>query len=216
MHYRVLIQSRLNSSRLPGKAMLMFFGCPLVVTCAKRVVDFTEELYVCTSNETQDDIICKILNEHGILYKRGELDNVLKRYTDACVDMNNEDTVIRLTADNPLPDSFFLRKMKNIWENEDIDYLAPNSNMPKGLSAEFFKVGHLRSACQKSTTKYEKEHVTPYIVENSKNRYLEESFLDKTNINNYSIDTLEDYITVFHLMHGYDQSRLMEKYTNFL
>ena len=130
--------------------------------------------------------------------------------------MENEDTVIRLTADNPLPDTHFLRKMSEIWENEDIDYLAPNTNMPKGLSAEFFKVGILRNTCKKSTTEFEKEHVTPYMVENSKKKYLEDSFLDRTNNNNYTIDTLEDYIRVFNLMSGYDQSKLMDKYTNFL
>jgi spore coat polysaccharide biosynthesis protein SpsF (cytidylyltransferase family) len=216
--YVVLIQSRLNSSRLPGKAMLSVFGYPLVVTCAKRVQKFGE-LIVCTSNHKSDDIICDTLKHHDIPYFRGSLNNVLKRFYDATLSLNDEDVIIRLTADNPIPDHNFLEDMKLVWEKRDCEYLSsesPNNNLPKGLSAEFFKCKSLRDAYKNATSEHDKEHVTPYIKRIVDNHYLSDDFLKTIVKNSYSIDTLDDYIRVSLLLPLASKDTLSIRYDKLL
>ena len=41
--------------------------------------------------------------------------------------MDDKDVIIRLTADNPLPDYLFLQEMKEIWNKSDCNYLASES-----------------------------------------------------------------------------------------
>ena len=147
-------------------------------------------------------ILCKSLRRYNIPFKRS-LENVLSRFYDSSIDMDDKDVIIRLTADNPLPDYLFLQEMKEIWNKSDCNYLASEStknNIPKGLSAEFFYVSKLREAYQYANTQFEKEHVTPYIIENSNCKYFDNSFLSKKFKSKYGIDNLDDYCRVYNLM----------------
>ena len=58
-----LIPSRLNSTRLPSKALLMIDGLPLVVHTMKRaqLAEVLDEVYVCTDSEK----IGQVVEEHG-------------------------------------------------------------------------------------------------------------------------------------------------------
>ena len=83
--------------------------------------------------------------------------------------MNDNDVIIRLTADNPIVDWFFLNDMKVIYEENKFDYFSAEptdiekQNWPKGLSAEFFTVKMLHESFMNDNSDYNKEHVTDYI-----------------------------------------------------
>jgi spore coat polysaccharide biosynthesis protein SpsF (cytidylyltransferase family) len=220
MKYRAILQSRINSSRLPGKAMLSFFGLPLVVACAKRTLQFTTDYIVATSEAPQDNVIAENLLAYKIKFYRGNLNNVLERFYMASLDLKDDDTIIRLTADNILPDCYFLKDMSLIWESNNWDYLGADSEknlLPKGLSAEFFKVSALRTAHREARNDYDREHVTPYIKDVLKASYLEMNFLDKQEFENrYTIDTLEDYISIYNLLGGSDKENLFVDYKTLL
>ena len=51
---RVVIQSRLNSSRLPGKALMTIGGMPLIELVARRASRDGHEVVVATSEEQYD------------------------------------------------------------------------------------------------------------------------------------------------------------------
>jgi spore coat polysaccharide biosynthesis protein SpsF len=178
-------------------------GIPLVLLCALRASNNFSELIVATSNESSDDYLANILLNEDIKVYRGSLKNVLSRFNDISYQYNlrNEDTIVRLTGDNPIVDAKFLKLLKSSWESEEIDYFSAepldmeNSNWPKGLSAEFFKVGLLRDSFIKDKSDENLEHVTTYIRKNASkkafgNNLTSLKFKKKLFL---GVDRLEDY-----------------------
>ena len=117
-------------------------------------------------------------------------------------DLDDEDVVIRLTADNPIVDKHFLGLLRTSWENNNLDYLCAepkdiNKSMwPKGLSAEFIKVKNLKESYIKDKSSNNLEHVTPYV----KNSNCKKVFGNEITDLNFKkklflgIDTFDDYL----------------------
>ena len=80
---RIVIQSRLSSSRLPAKALLPISGLPSVVLAAKRAATSGVPVVVATSETVTDDLLTAEFEKHSISHIRGSLDNVLKRFVQA-------------------------------------------------------------------------------------------------------------------------------------
>lgn len=193
----IVIQSRLTSTRLPAKALLPLGGYPTVILCALRVANMGLPVIVATSNEQADDILEKILSENDISCSRGPLTNVLARFTNAVTEFDDNDWVVRLTADNVFPDGHFLNLLLNGIEDGKYDYIgasSPADGLPYGVSAEIFKVGVLREANKKASTDFDREHVTPYIKRNFR---CKEFVLENAPINwkklRCTLDTFDDY-----------------------
>ena len=96
----VIVQCRLSSSRLPGKALKMLGDKPVlawVLTSMKKVK--ADKYYVATDHESYETLkpICK---QNGFDCFAGDLDDVLKRFCDLIKTLKVE-TIIRATADNP-------------------------------------------------------------------------------------------------------------------
>lgn len=197
---RIIIQSRLSSSRLPAKALLPVAGIPAVVLCALRAGNKNEEVVVATSEDPADDLLVNALSSAGIKYIRGPLDNVLERFTLATADLSDESVIVRLTADNLVPDGGFAVEIADtlIWKG--YEYLGTNSPMdhlPYGLSAEAFTVKVLREAARWAESAYDREHVTPWI----RRQYERELFRPADLTSDWShlrctMDTFEDYLRI--------------------
>ena len=223
MKYFTIIQTRTSSSRLPAKCFLPMGGMLLVKLCFKRVSSLFSDTCVAISNDKSDDLLADYLKSSKISYFRGHLKNVLKRFTSLCLqsNLNPNDTVIRLTGDNPLVDNIFLERMKRVWEKNNLDYLSAEPDnlikygWPKGLSAEFFRAQSLYEINSDEVDEYTKEHVTPSIKKYSNNstnmaEFEKLGFFFK---NNYGIDTLEDYLYVADL---FQKTRWDESYIKIL
>jgi spore coat polysaccharide biosynthesis protein SpsF (cytidylyltransferase family)/aryl-alcohol dehydrogenase-like predicted oxidoreductase len=161
---RVVIQSRLNSSRLPGKAMLTIAGMPLIELVARRAGRSGHEVVVATSDEPYDRRIAEHLQAVGISVMRGPLDDVLGRFVEATADLEPDDRVVRMTGDNPVADADLVDELLaamdvsgHIYGRVDIE------RVPEGLGAEAFTVGSLRTAAARATSPYDREHVTPWL-----------------------------------------------------
>ncbi|MGL5851560.1 MAG: cytidylyltransferase domain-containing protein, partial [Phycicoccus sp.] len=90
---RVVVQSRLSSSRLPGKALLTTAGMPLVELVARRAARSGHEVVVATSVEATDERVVATLARAGIATVRGSLDDVLGRFVAATADLADDDLV---------------------------------------------------------------------------------------------------------------------------
>lgn len=201
----VLIQARFNSSRLPGKALFPIEGIPVVVLAALRAGNTGKNVVVITSDEPADDEICKSLEKYKIKYFRGSLNDVLDRFFYALANESSERIVFRLTADNVLPDGAFLDEMESefIKSDADIMHCLPRiSNLPYGLSAEITRVKHIREAFRQAKDSYDREHVTPYIYRNRKERvFKSRRFMGYRNFR-VTIDDYIDYVCVKSLFHS--------------
>ena len=201
MSVRVILQSRLSSSRLPAKSLLPIKDLPLVVLAAKRAANKGHSVIVATSIDTSDDLLVNVLIQNSLNYIRGDLNNVLKRFHDASKDLNEDDIIVRLCADNVFPDGFFIEELVNFMETHKLDYLGTNhpfDNLPYGVFAQAFRVKTLRNAMLADTSELEKEHVTPWIIKNYNRLFFKSELVTDINYSHLScsIDTLEDFIKV--------------------
>lgn len=161
-----VIQARVTSSRLPGKVLLPIRGNPAVVLCARRAANLGLRVLVATSDNSADDLLVAILQEHGLPVVRGPLEDVLKRFVIATEDLPESAIVVRLTADNLFPDGAFVAELAEELQRTGRAYLgtgSPADRVPYGLSAEAFTVSALREADRRATTAFDHEHVTPWI-----------------------------------------------------
>ena len=206
MRTRVVIQSRLNSSRLPGKAMMTIGGMPLIELVARRATRGGHEVVVATSREEYDQRIADHLGRHGIPVLRGSLDDVLSRFIAATADMDDTDRVVRLTGDNPVVDCELVDELiaaveASPWSYGRIDL----ARVPEGLGVEVCTVADLREAAARATSGYDHEHVTPWI-----RRHLGELSYAPRDIDfdivtyRCTIDSLADYVRVAQLVDRYD------------
>lgn len=166
MALRVVLQARSNSARLPGKALLPIGGMPMALLAASRAGNSGLPLVLATSTAPSDDRLCDEAARLGIPLVRGPLDDVLERFLVATNDLGDDDVVVRLTADNVLPDGPFLEGLIAARADRELPYLAthsPADGLPFGLSAEAFTTGALREADRFSARSEDREHVTPML-----------------------------------------------------
>lgn len=204
MRTRVVVQSRLSSSRLPGKALMTVGGMPLIELVARRASRSGFEVVVATSVESYDDRIAEHLQRVGISVVRGDLDDVLGRFIQATADLDDTDRVIRLTGDNPVGDAALVQEMLDEMAGTGHDYGRVDiDHTPEGLGVEAFSVGSLRRAAAEATDSYDREHVTPWI-RRTLGEYLfvpKAAFGDPT-IYRCTTDCLHDYDRVSRLFDG--------------
>ena len=214
--YLVILQARTSSRRLPCKSLLSVENDILLTYVIKRILFnlFTNRFIVATSDHYTDNYICKLVDKINVKLFRGSLENVLSRFVQIANvnNLDDNDTIIRLTGDNPIVDGFFLNKMRKIFEENKFDYFSaePNNilhkNWPKGLSAEFIKVKLLRDSLKNDKSKDNLEHVTAYIKNNCINNKTMYDFYkfneDFTGVTT-GIDTFDDYIKFVNLITNY-------------
>lgn len=157
---RVVIQSRLSSSRLPGKALLSVAGVPMVALAALRAANQQHEVVVATSDAAEDDLVA---GAALVPVVRGPLEDVLSRFVLATADLAPSDVVVRLTADNVLPDGSLVSWLvSSLGERSYVRIGGDDPAVPYGVAAEAFTVAALRSADAEAEGS-EREHVTPRI-----------------------------------------------------
>jgi aryl-alcohol dehydrogenase-like predicted oxidoreductase/spore coat polysaccharide biosynthesis protein SpsF (cytidylyltransferase family) len=187
-----VLQARFNSARLPGKALLPVGELPMVVLAAKRAMRDGADLVVATSRDRSDDAIVEVCGTARISVFRGSLDNVYERFVGATADLDDDATVVRLTADNVFPDAEFIQSLVNRLHDMNVPYLCPRwpeDGLPYGVVAEAFRVGALRRAVPENEG--DTEHVTPALRRNAGNP----GFSAGTRLSDLraTVDTPDDY-----------------------
>ena len=204
-----IIQARTNSSRLPGKALLPVAGYASAILSALRAANQGHATILATSDQPSDDELTRLAEKHGLTVFRGPLDDVLGRYHLACSALPDDAVVVRLTADNVLPDGAFVEELTRAFASANTDYLSPDSliaGLPYGLGAEVFSVAGLRRAHQHATCASDREHVSPWIRRNCKTTVYRPQRADDANYSHLraTIDDEEDYQRIVRLFEGID------------
>jgi spore coat polysaccharide biosynthesis protein SpsF (cytidylyltransferase family) len=200
---RVVLQSRLSSSRLPAKGLLPLAGTTVVALAARRAANSGLDVLVATSEDPTDDPLAEHLAQGGVTFMRGPLDDVLGRFEQATRDLADDDVVVRLTADNVLPDGPFIEELVRARAERAVTYLAtrwPLDGLPHGLAAEVFTVASLRVAANTATLPFDREHVTPWIERTHGTPIFRPAFAGASMVHlRCTLDTLPDYSRLFRL-----------------
>ena len=201
----LLLQARTNSSRLPGKVLLPVEGVPLVVLAALRAGNTGHHVIVVTSSEPSDDALCAVLEQWDIDYFRGDLENTLKRFVDALGKVPDGQAVVRLTGDNVVPDGAFIDELLEDFRERNLEYLCcagEASGLPYGVSAEVTRAGHLRGAHIYAETAFDREHVTPKVIERFGRTLFERYRHVAMSQYRCTVDTLDDYLQLCRIFKG--------------
>ena len=166
-----IIQARIGSTRLPGKVMKEILGKPVILWDLDRVSlsNLIDDIVVAIPYGNDNDVILNTIKEYNdkIVTTRGSEDDVLDRYYQAAVQAN-ADVVVRITSDCPLIDPVVIDNVIEHFLDNDCDYCSNSviRTYPRGLDIEVFSFKALEDAWNEAKKDYEREHVTPYIIEN--------------------------------------------------
>jgi spore coat polysaccharide biosynthesis protein SpsF len=161
-----VVQARMSSSRLPGKALVELDGrraLDMVLDRLERCRELAGTI-VATSDDPSDDALVVALAAR-VPVLRGPLDDVLTRYELAARE-HPSDAVVRVTADCPLIDPEVVDLVVSRWRASDAAYAAnviEPRTFPKGMDTEVMTVEALRAAAAEATDPFDREHVTPFI-----------------------------------------------------
>ncbi|MTE27208.1 cytidylyltransferase domain-containing protein [Winogradskyella ouciana] len=192
-----IIQARLGSTRLPNKVLLPLPATSnnsilKIITSALKQVDLIDEIFVATSKVKNNDGIESECDKLSLNCYRGSEEDVLSRFSEI-VSANNSDYVLRFTADNPVIDTGLLLKFINNHLTKGLDY-SKSEGLPLGCNFEMIKSTSLISADKNTKVAYHREHVTPYIIENTTNQEIFKfKTLDPINNIRFTIDYPSDY-----------------------
>ena len=167
-----IVQARMGSSRLPGKVMLKLDENPVLYYVLKQLQSskLIEKIVVATTTLDQDDVIEDYVKNMGIDVFRGSSNDVLDRYYQ-CATKFSFSTIIRITSDNPLIDPTIVDNLIQKFISNSYDCLtnAYVRTFPYGTEVEIFSFESLEKAWKNATKPSEREHVTPYLYNNSGN-----------------------------------------------
>jgi spore coat polysaccharide biosynthesis protein SpsF (cytidylyltransferase family) len=165
-----IIQSRMGSSRLPGKVMADILGKPMLSRVVTRVsrAGRIDLVTVATSTRASDDPIAEYCAGANIPCFRGSEEDVLDRIYRAASHFK-ANAVVRITADCPLHDPDVIDERVRILLEEDADFVSGGlleTTFPEGLAAAAFWMEVLERTWREATLRSDREHVTPYIFRN--------------------------------------------------
>lgn len=199
MNIGVIIQARMGSTRFSGKIMKNIKGKTVLQHVIERVRQskLIDDIIIATTIHERDDIIEHKTLSYGAKVYRGSEDDVLSRYYNAARD-NSIDLVIRITSDCPLIDPLVIDEVIDIYLKNNYDIVSNAGSdpacrtFPRGLDVEVFSFEILENAFNKAKEPYQREHVTPYIYENSQKVFFH---MNSTDYSKYrcTLDTIEDF-----------------------
>ncbi len=165
----LIVQCRISSSRLPGKALLDLDGRTVLdwnLAAMKKVP--ADEYYVATDSESFKDL-APIAERNGFKIFEGPLEDVLERFC-LLIEKTKADTVIRATADNPFlfydAASSLLDEYKSRTQSGKCDYITW-TGLPHGSGVEIFNASSLLEAKKHTNLPYDHEHVGPALYNHS-------------------------------------------------
>jgi spore coat polysaccharide biosynthesis protein SpsF len=166
----VVVQARLGSTRLPGKALLPLGDATLTDQVLRRLALVPADVRVLATDEASAAAFAGLAGRNGFELLVGPAEDVLARY---CLALRRFglDMVVRATGDNPLVAhelaTLLLKEAAEAAGGHSgkrgrADYSA-QLGMPLGMGVELVSAEALYRAEAEATSPYEREHVCPYL-----------------------------------------------------
>jgi spore coat polysaccharide biosynthesis protein SpsF (cytidylyltransferase family) len=167
MNVVAVVQARLDSTRLPGKALADIGGRPMLAQVVERlrgsrVVDQT---VIATTELASDVPIVELGDVIGVPVIRGSANDVLGRFLVAGQQCQ-ADVIVRITGDCPLIDASVVDLVvERLLSDGRADYASNvlRRTYPRGLDAEAISLEALRRADKLAQSTADREHVTLII-----------------------------------------------------
>lgn len=138
-----LILVRMDSTRLPGKAMIEIAGKPMLGHIITRVqlAELVDEVVVCTSRNENNNVIEQYCSDINVSCFRGDESDVSARMLDAL--LYHQATIgVTIFGDCPLVDPNIIDQVVKTYLATDYDFVGNDlkTTYPPGMEAEAFSV----------------------------------------------------------------------------
>jgi len=201
-----IIQARYNSTRFPGKVVKKINNKTILEILIRRLSrsKHITKIIVACSNNRNDKAIVTICRKLGVNYFIGSENDVLNRFYHAAKKYRGIN-IVRITADCPLIDPNIVDDVISNFFFKNVDY-ASNVNpptFPDGLDVEVFKFSVLKEAYMNAKKSVEREHVTPFIINNKKFRKFNlKNSIDCSSLR-LTLDEKEDFILISNIIKNF-------------
>jgi len=157
----IILQARVDSSRLPGKALLPLGGKPMILRVMEALDRIPAELRLLACAEDSESAFAELAAEAGFTLFAGPKEDVLGRF---CLSMRNFGIrhLIRATGDNPFVFSDAAYSITTEALTLNADY-AGYGGLPLGAGVEYVLAKSLLRAGDEASSQYDREHVCPYL-----------------------------------------------------
>lgn len=195
----IFLQARLDSSRLPQKALALLGTRTILEHCMAALTCVPAHSHVLLTDERSADTFRPLAGNWGFeLFVGSDLD-VLDRFARAA-DLYGVDTIVRATGDNPLVCPMLARRILDEHRSISSDY-SGFVGMPLGTGVEVLSSSALFEADRAARDSYCREHVAPYIYRHpmlfkTHRPIVETALQDDTHV---TVDTPSDLEAVRHL-----------------
>jgi spore coat polysaccharide biosynthesis protein SpsF len=190
----LILQARLDSSRLPNKALLPLGGEPLVFRVMEALKRVRAEAHVLASPADFEAAFAPLAERAGFALIIGPKEDVLARY---CISLRRfqAERVIRATGDNPFVFTDAADAINAEAAALNADYAA-YAGLPYGAGVESVAAEALFRAEREAALPREREHVCPYLYEHPELFTLHRPLAPQKWRNpalRLTVDTREDY-----------------------
>lgn len=168
----VILQARFNSRRLPGKILLNFDKVTFLEFLIKNLKKSKniDKIIIASPHDKYRKIFKKISQDCKIYFfskKSISSSDVLSRYYE-CSKIYNSKNIIRITTDCPFINYNIVDLMIKKYNEKKLNFLTNNKPryVPHGFDCEIINVNLLNNCHNNASSKYDREHVTPWIYKN--------------------------------------------------
>lgn len=197
----IFLQARIDSSRLPAKALLSLGERTLIEHAMVRLRRVSADVYVLLTDEASLPFLAPYARARGFEVFAGPRDDVLMRYVMAARAYGVR-TVVRATGDNPLVSAVAASAALALHGREGSDYTGFR-DIPLGTGVEVVKASALFRAAEETADPYDREHVTPYVRRGEGGlvvHLVDPPLSWRAPELRVTVDTLEDFLFVCRIM----------------
>ena len=185
----------MGSTRLPGKVIKPFFHTTLLGWILERLINQPWRVIVATTKNHKDNKIEELCLKKNGQYFRGDEQDVLDRFY-RCAVKYKLAHIVRLTADNPFPDTDIIKKLVKLHLSKSADYTHSFGELPIGVGSEIFSFESLEYSWKHGNKKKYREHCNDFILDNPEKFKIEKLpvpiHYHKPKLR-LTIDTMDDY-----------------------
>lgn len=194
-----IIQSRMGSSRLPGKALRLMAGKPMLQHVVERVLACAgvNDVIIATTDKLEDRAIvewCQAFGYHYVAWNRVLLDghnDVLGRFVQA-MRLSDDQIFMRVTGDCPLWCPILGNEVIEAFNKHQVNICSNVNPRLDGFDTEVFTRAALIGADRMAETSYDRQHVTPFLYKRTSQHWVDH--LGKVADLKLSVDIEEDFM----------------------
>lgn len=208
-NFKIIIQARMGSTRLPGKMLLPINNKPMLLYLMDRLskVFKKDSIIVATSLREIDNDLEVLCIENGYNCFRGSEHNVYSRFKDISEIYPDVKHMIRLTGDNPFINinlikgilDFHLANNSIFTSTREISNKVIKRYSPKGQSVDVININGFDNISDNELSDYDREHVIPIFYRKFQCNIFKPENIDR--LLAISVDEYSDYEKIKNMNH---------------